>query len=754
MAENPDLGLIQQTIEGLAGNAAKPERAEAGPGDVEPTVTTAKPTPLIPVPMSEDECGKWWERIKRAQTRRDNRVERWDILLKEYLPIVAKTGQAETIKYNGHFRNVHSKLPQLFFRKPDLILLPRDPGPTQQTMPNPAAMATPGAPPVLKMEDIVSLKQSVLDDALGREGIKAARLMDELLFDVLAWSGIAACKVGYRCVQKTVQTPVMGPDPNALPPAPQSPLGLSPTPAPAQVPQMGPDGQPQMQPTTSTIFEEWFARRFSPKKLLLPDDLRSTRYDEDATWKGMEFFMAPDRAKKLFGVSKDNPQGLTDEEINHAADDDLHATYEEDQKGDKSQGLVHGIEIYCKSEYFTDDQPHPQAFHQLILIEGVKNRPVVWRPCPDQTFDEMGRLTPDSIDKNPIQVLAIRDLADSPFPEADSAFTNQNVKAIGTWRRQSIALRDRAIGKYFYDLDALDDGDIDRLKNAEVGDYIGVEAGKLDKGADKILVPTAKVTNTQDDYRNAQLLKTDNDETLGISSSDAGGLNDTIHTATEVNNASNSAAGRNDKEMSRVTDFYLDIARLVDQYLMRYATTDRYTNVIGAEGAQTLAVWNSKMVMGRWLYDIAPDSQLRVDTARDFQLALNFYNLAAKDPLMNRTYILKRLARMRGFDPNKAVLPPPPPPAPKPDPPKINFTYKPEDIAILMASNDPLQVKLAELLVQMLSQAMVTAQAAPTGPNPQPPHGGSGEAVNQHTASNSGKRQNEPGAENHREMPK
>jgi hypothetical protein len=747
MAENPDRAQIQKVIEGLASNAAAPEKSEVGPGSVAPSVSDTG-NPLVPVAMAEGECQKWWTRIKKARDRRDARTAKWDILLKAYQPVVVASDIPEAVKYNGHFRNVHTKLGQLFYQSPDLILTAKDPSPASQTMPNPMNGLVPGAPelPPLKMEDIISIKQAVLDDKMGPDGIKGERLVDELLFDIMAWSGIAACKVGYLCTQKTVQTPVMGPDPSYIPPppAPGSMLGLGAQPEAPLVPQTGPDGQPLTQSVTSTVYQDWFARRFSPKKLLFNHDLRSTRYDEEATWRGMEFFMAKDKAKRIFQ--------LTDEELGKAASDTLHATYEDDAAGEGSEDLIHGVEIFCKSSEFTDEV-HPLAFHQLIVIEGKEDQPVVWRPCPDQSFDEKGRLTQDSIDKNPIRIWAIRDLADSPYPEADAAFTNANIKAIGTWRRQSVQIRDAAIGKILYDLDAFDDQDVDKLKNAEIGAYIGVKAGTLNAGADKVLAQTAKVTNTPDDYRNANQLKTDMDEIIGIPPSATGMVTDTVHSATENSNATAGFTGRNRKEQSRVVSDYLDMVRMIDQLLMRYATEDDYTLIAGENGAKTIKVWNSKIISGRYLYNIAPDSQLSADNAQDFIQDLRFYNLASKDPLFNREYWLRRLARQRGADPNRVVLPPPPPQPPKPDLPSVSFSFKVEDILLgLVPGASPEMVQLSHFLLLMLEKA--TQTPGPVGPPGQPPHGGAGEVANEHEASNSGGRENAPGADNFREQPK
>lgn len=734
MPQNPILDSLAP-LQGIAQTAAQPERTEPGPGDVGPTTVDKDGLGLVTLSITEEEVTAWFERVNRARARVKAREGVWDILLNEYLPTVSKSGEAETVKVQGHFRNVHSKIGQLFYREPDLVLTPRDPGPATNMMPSPPKPDGQPGPP-MTMEDIISVKQAMLSQKLGRGGVKINRLADECLFDVLAWSGVACSKLGYRCVQKPYQEPVMQPDPSFVPPPMQGILGLGPSQPPPQVPVMDPTtGQPMMREKTATIYEEWYWRRFSPKKWLCNDDLRSTRYDEDATWQGMEFFMSKKAAMSAFK--------LTEEEATKAAEDDRIHPYREDQEGGKAKAeLVHGVEIWCKASIFTDEL-HPQAINQLVLIEGIPTKAFVWRPSPDQTFDELGKLTVDSLVGFPIRILTIRDLPDSPFPMSDSAFTNSEIKQLSTWRRQSIKIRDAAIGKYFYDMDVFDEKEVEILQNGEIGAFIGVMGGKLAQGADKVFTTTAQIHATQDDYRGAEIIQRDIQETLGIPTSMAGMETQTIRSATETAAVTSGAQARSEKELGRVVDWYLDGARMLDQLIMRYATEEEYVQVTGQNGAQRMMVWDRQRAMGKYLYDIAPDSQMRVDSAQDFKMLHDYYNITAKDPFSNRLYVLKRMARMRGMDPSKATLDQSQIPKPEPEKPKISFAFNGEDLA------NPLVVAL------LVANEIIPAQAAAMNrPVMQPEHGGANPTaptVNQHAQSNSGKRPNEPGAENRRE---
>lgn len=663
--------------------------SEGQVGSVGPSIAEGDPNPLVTEPMTTDDIKEWWKRIERSDNRLKERAKRWDILLKEYTPEVLASGTPEAVKVMVHFRNVHTKIGQLFYKSPEIRLEPD--GPAEEQMPNPMAqqamLAGLPPPPPLKMEDIISVKQEILNKTLGRDGVKATRLFDELLIDSLLWAGIGCSKIGHDATIMEVDLPVMGPDPNYIPP-PQPPgnvLGISPTPQPPMVPQTDPlTGQPKTQKVQVTIYQENYWRRFSPKKLVLDDTLRSTRYDEDATYQGMHFYLTPTQAMKKFK--------LTEAEVQKGGKDDKVASHMGDTEvGD---GLVHFVELFVKSSVYTSE-PHPLALHQLILMEGKDDAPIVWRPSPDQEFDERHRLTKDSMVGFPHRVLAIRDLPDSPFPDADAAFVNSSAKELNTFRRQDIKLRDAAIGKYAYDTGKIDTPDLDRLKNGEVGEFIGIQSGGMAQGVQSVIAPIAQIHSIPENSRTQTLLKQDIDETLGIGSNQAGIPESTVRSATETKTVQAAVQGRNSKEQARVVDHFLEGVRMLDTLIMRYTDEEGWVQYTGPDGAKRMQMWTGRMVSGKFLYDIAPDSQLSVDTAVDRQQNLNFYNLVAKDPLVNRSYILRRLARQFGYDAAKLIL-------------------------------EPAQVPM------------------------QPPHGGPGEMVNDHEAAKSGGTPNGPGQPDHR----
>lgn len=635
--------------------------------NVGPPVDTAELVPgadngevnLVPIPLTPDDMATWKSHIDKAKARVDQRADAWKACLEEYMPVVAKKGESQEVKVSVHFRNVHTKIGQLFYQMPDLVLTPKGP------------MAAPIIDPVTGMQftndDVVQIKREVLNDKLGDDGVDVSQLVDEVLFDILGWAGIGCTKIGYRASTKPVTEPVMVPDPNFVPPVqPGSVLGLGPTPVPPMVPQIDPaTGQPVTRTVQVPIHEDWYWSRFSPLKLLVAAELTSGRFDKESPWIGMRFEMIEHQARRVFNIAADTPIST------NSSPDDSHYQHSEDA-GAKPDRMVTGVCVYYKAALMpTSDEinsgnieVHPEAIRELVLIDGMTDRPAVHRPSPDQTFDRLGRLTADSMVGFPIHVLTTRDLADSPFPGSDVAFTQSEVRHINTHRRQSVQLRDRNIGKYLYDSSAFSPDEVHRLKHGEVGEYIPVEAGKLREGSDKIIAPVMKAEPARDDFRLAQLLEKDVEKTLGLGGPQVGSAEEGNPTATEIATIESKSNERIGKERNRVIKWYLRGVRKFDALLQRYCDDADYVEIVGSDGARKMQQWDKTLIAGRYAYKAKPDSQLKLDAAQDRAQALKYLEvmipniaIVGPEPVMEG---LKRVAELFGYDSSKFKPPLPP----------------------------------------------------------------------------------------------
>lgn len=603
---------------------------------------------LVSIPITPEQITEWRDAISQSRDARKQVETKWDLLLKEYLPVV--TEGAQDLKAGIHFRNVHSKKPKLFYREPDLILEPE--GPLKDITTDPLTGM------VFDSTAAAAVKQAVLNKKLGRKGAKAKRAVGQAIFDILAWSGIGCTKIGYRATTTTIQKPVMVPDPNWVPPVPTGILNLQ-TAQPPLIPAIDPlTGQPQTQPETVIIHSDWYWTRFSPKKLLIPSDLRSCMFDEEASWMGMEFFMPESVARSTFKI----PEGV---ELKASAEDDRIYQHVEAKSGQKPKKMIHGVELFYKATVFDKSGKflHPEQLIQLVMFEGENEKVFVHRPSPDQTIDELGQMTPDSMIGFPYVIFTNRDSADTPYVWADNAFTNSSVKHINTHRQQSVKLRDVNIGKYLVDSGAFTPDEVERMKNGAVGEFIMLVEGRLREGADKLIAPITKNEPARDDWRTAQTLKQDVEETLGIGGVNAGNMEDTARTATEISTSSSALADRLEDEQGRILEEYLSGVEKFDALLQRYASDLDYVRWVGQDGVKRLAQWNKQTIAGKWAYSAKPNSQLRIDVARVRAQKMQFMTATAPfaGVIVNMKPIIKSLATDFGLDPNEVILPDPPP---------------------------------------------------------------------------------------------
>jgi hypothetical protein len=146
------------------------------------------------------------------------------------------------VNVNVDFYEVEQKLPQLFFETPELQME--------------------GKGPLKGADTLVQAHRSLINEITGPDFMNVLeKAVKPAIKDCLAVSGVGPVILGYQPTLREVQPPMQ----------PGSILGLN---GPVQVP----------------IYQQWYALRFSPKKLLIPADWHDKPGD-DAPWLGMRFRM-------------------------------------------------------------------------------------------------------------------------------------------------------------------------------------------------------------------------------------------------------------------------------------------------------------------------------------------------------------------------------------------------------------------------------------------------------------------------------
>jgi hypothetical protein len=97
-----------------------------------------------------------------------------------------------------------------------------------------------------KLSAAITLHQTILNQALGPDGVNAKRTLQSAILDVLVPSGWGVTHIGYTSYTKDVET--------------TDPMTMEPT--IAKVP----------------VYEEYFWSRVPPESLLVPADFRSTDF--------------------------------------------------------------------------------------------------------------------------------------------------------------------------------------------------------------------------------------------------------------------------------------------------------------------------------------------------------------------------------------------------------------------------------------------------------------------------------------------
>ncbi len=619
-----------------------------------PAPVAAQPPPEpAPLEMSSAELAQWWSRIELARQRRKKESDRWTQLLKGYLP--PTNPDDGNVNSNIHFRNGELKKAEIWAQLPELMLSPLEP---IQDLVDPTTgqpFAGPDGKPLPPAElaaHVVAIKRQVLNKLLGRDHANVNRTFDEALSDIFTTSAIGATKICYQSDLQPTEVQVPGP-PTTMPGAV---LGLQDVPGPLVT-----------QTVDVPVYERWRWYRFPTTALGIPHDFHSTDYDE-APFLFMEGVKPLAEAIREFKLDPDFAANATR--------DDLILEPDGKEPGEGFASLVKFVEVWPKASFCDPTIAHSQLYRHLVLIEGLK-QPAVYRASPYQTQGPDGKLTADSMIGNPIHPITVRILPDSAYPKSDAAHTDQLVKLENTWITQDVQLRDANIPRFLYD-DAIQEA-IDKLKDAATGQGAGVSSEKLQGGIDRLIAALPKLERSQSDIQGHAAIRRAQDETLGLGSNQAGGMNSTVRSATEVATVQANVSVRLKREQNALMECFLRGVRKFDALIARYADETDYVEIEGPTGAKVLAAWNQHTISGRYAYNAKPDSQLTMDAAQDRKTVLDYVNFMAKSPFVNQQEMARVVTLAFGFDPSRMIKQPEPS---KPTQPDISFRFVAADLGI------------------------------------------------------------------------
>jgi hypothetical protein len=663
--------------------------------------------------------GDWMHRIKASESVVDDLKLQWQKNVRAYMgKVLSGVPRDHVVNVPLEYSYVEQKKSQLVFQVPEVHLKPKNP----------------------ESAPAVPVFQAAVNHELGPENADAATLIDEVATDVLL-CGIAASKIGYVAEIRTRSMPVMQPAPpdpmSGMPPV--DPQTQQPAMVQAQQPvttpdgllQMGPDGQPVMEPVFRdeeyVAHEEYFWEEFPTEDLLLPVDFVGSNFDR-AAWLGMKFVMDFNQAKKAYDLPDDFAATI------QTPRETLSSTERPTRDGGALK-QVEGYEIWYKAAVFApEEDPLPKQIKQLVLIKGheapVKhqNSPYQWIGDGEEDRPNDGKL--HGMEGFPIHPLTLRFLPGSAYPVSDVGIARPLSEEISLGRTQMVQFRDRSIPMQWFDRTQLTPEIVAKLDRGEIMARVGLDGN----GAEQMGVISLPMF-PRDNYQFNEIGEKDLRDTWAIRPAT---VETEGRTATEVRDATAVSDVRLDKERTKFLRWFTTGTAKLASLLQQFKDDAAFVEIVGADGQKALQSWDRKAVQGEFVYSAKPDSALRLDADVERRQAANLYNLIGRDPNVRRTELLKPLITKHNMDPDKIVVETPPE-EPKPEM-KFNFSFKAEDL-----TNPQVLGILAQAGIQIMPPIdPMTGQPAPKPPQPaqagaaqpvQTPHPGAvptAEPINKH----------------------
>jgi hypothetical protein len=591
-------------------------------------------------PIQGKDVKFWRHQIAEALRVRRDLEPWWEANDAAYAPSPSANPKdyGAVINTNRDFTLVERKKADLFYQRPDVTLQPSPLLEQPITGPDGQPLMTPpdaqGQSQPVPSSVALTAHQEIVNELLGSDGIDATRMAHQTLFDVLDLSGVGFTKMGYESVTVDVPNEQAALDPMAPPSIP--------------VP----------------IHEHCFWHHFSPKQALVPAAFRSTEWDR-APWLGYQFELPLTEGNRAKYQLPPDFTGSKPDAKQHF------------DRGAELQGdaVFTGVELWYRSCLYRADRPHPEHLTHLVLVDGLEE-PALEEDSPDQTLDERGQLSPDSLIGFPIHPLNMRTRTDSAWPPADATMTRPLVNELNISREQNLQYRDAMTLRWQYNTDTLPADALSKIVRSPIGGMIGVPGEAFNgEGAIKEL-PQGSMP--RESFAIADYIDQDISRSWALDASQQGVQGGSSQTATAEQIQQANANARLDFERGIVLQWYCKGVTKFSTLVQRYLPVERAAQIVGPVRAQLWDVWR-KQVPSSLAFTAMPDSALRVDQAVDRAASKELYSFLANDPYVQkgRQKLLEKLLRKFHIDPEGIVAPPDPP---KPEPPKLAFSFKGEDL--------------------------------------------------------------------------
>lgn len=585
----------------------------------------------------------------------------------------AEESDIARIAINKDWPRVKSRVSSLFGQMPEVRLLPK------QDVFAPSV-------PIFAKELNDTLKRADTDEAIY-----------QALVDNTATAGIGVVMVAYQKRTDTVEQPLI--DVSTLPPEVLAELEAS--------------GGIPTEPVEVDTDHMFSVTRLSPSDLLWQTAFTGFNFDK-SDWLGRsgemswadaknEFKLKDEDKEKVLGEGKDPDQTLKQNDP--------------EQQNKAKQQVVEFDEIFYWAHKFDPKEKYFKRIKRVVFVRNIDD-PVIHEDWTGQKFHEESASYVGAC-RFPIRVLKINYVSDDPIPPSESAIGRPQVLELIESRTEQHLQRKRNIPQRWVNVSKVDPEITVQLMQGTYQGWIPTN-GRGDDALGQIAQTHFPPENGAFDRQ----LDHDLDEVWQTGSNQNGSFASGERSASEANIVQQNFDMRNGMDRAHVAKFVQGIGEVMAGLLAMYGDF-KFTPPEDLKRLES--AWDRKQIAGEFVYEVIPDSMVRLDAHQQIKLQMEILNMVGKSGFVNPQPMIADILVLSGRDPGKIITQPNPPP---PEPLNISIRSAedlrdPLMLALLMATHQapsPEQLEAAKrLLLAVLTTTPPTPPVAPdaqVGPPP------------------------------------
>jgi len=243
--------------------------------------------------------------------------------------------------------------------------------------------------------------------------------------------------------------------------------------------------------------------------------------------------------------------------------------------------------------------------------------------------------------RHPFVRLAFNEVTDQFYPMSDVEPWEPQIDELNKTRTQMLNHRKRYNRRYVYKENAFTAENLELLKSGEDG----IAVPTSEDSAREAFVPVEDAALPPDVYAVEQRIKQDITEISGITGYQKGNTQAGAKTATEAAIVESQSRSRSEERVDVVNEFANAIAKNLAEISQKFMSKEVVFPIVGELALSWVQIDDSEAIKGDFMYETIFGSSLPVDPNVDRQQFMEFYNMAANDPMFDPVKLRLELVR-------------------------------------------------------------------------------------------------------------